>query len=878
MPKSTKNNLPKKYTPPVSKLYDEALPVDLKFSGIVGRKKGRLKLHTDEAPLSPYIIHLAKKETEVQEQAVSHLEELARELALETEVNEQELAQPLDLEVKREELADQLRETDLQITSQVTRVNEPLPRSEAEVTPAKLPLLEEISINLAELVPEVQTEAIPEIKQELPIEIQEASRAKELLELLEQNDDLDEEVEAVPQKRLQVLNFGTARTRALASFVALAMVFVIPLKLLQGADSVRASQIDITESGRAAIENLLSGAAALETDRFDVAGENFQRASQDFSEAQESLDSLNAAIAAVVNVIPTTDRTYDSVQGLILAGRNLSEAASQLALAGSEIADNDSANVVTKINIVRSYVQDALPQVNTAVAALEHVDPSVVPEEYRDVVEELKTTAPRLAQSMEEYVEFSGALSTILGDDKKMRYLVVFQNNTELRATGGFAGSFAEMDVLNGQIDKIHIPPGGTYDVQGQLSDFVYPPEPLSLINPRWEFHDANWFPDFPTSAKKLLHFYSQAGGPTVDGVIAINATMMPKLLEILGPVEMQGYDRIIDAENFLFETQKIVEFEYEQYADPESTRQQDAPKQFIADLAPIMLERMETADMETMLAIMDILGTALVEKDAMLFFQENELQSEMERLGWSGAIKQAPDDYLMVINTNLGGGKTDTVIEQRIDVDVQIAEDGSVVNTVTITKEHLGLSTALFEGLNNVDYLRLYVPRGSELISASGFEIPDSELFETPEFPLNSDEDLAFTIEQAEKDPMSQTDIWEEQGKTVFGNWMQTKPGESQQVTFTYKLPFRLIEPDESQTLFEKAKEHLGFKELTAYTMLVQKQPGVETRTTNVRVQLPENLSSVWSSHTGTQSEGVEISNALDVFIRLLLEEQGEL
>ena len=188
-----------------------------------------------------------------------------------------------------------------------------------------------------------------------------------------------------------------------------------------------------------------------------------------------------------------------------------------------------------------------------------------------------------------------------------------------------------------------------------------------------------------------------------------------------------------------------------------------------------------------------------------MIFMTDNELQSDIETLGWSGSLKQTDGDYLMVVNTNLGGGKTDTVIKQDIEVDVEIAENGSITNTVTITKEHMGLSSALFEGANNVDYIRLYVPQGSELLSASGFEIPDSDLFKTSDIELEADEDMLLWTSDFALDLNSGTDIWTEQGKTVFGNWIQTKPGEIETITFTYQLPFTFEQT--SETILEMAK-----------------------------------------------------------------------
>ena len=98
---------------------------------------------------------------------------------------------------------------------------------------------------------------------------------------------------------------------------------------------------------------------------------------------------------------------------------------------------------------------------------------------------------------MNEIVSLSSALDSVFGDKQLKRYLIVFQNNNEIRPTGGFMGSFALVDIQKGKILNIDIPGGGTYDLKGQMKKEVEPPLPLQLSNNRWEFQDANWFPDF---------------------------------------------------------------------------------------------------------------------------------------------------------------------------------------------------------------------------------------------------------------------------------------------------------------------------------------------------------------------------------------------
>ena len=471
----------------------------------------------------------------------------------------------------------------------------------------------------------------------------------------------------------------------------------------------------------------------------------------------------------------------------------------------------------------------------------------------------LQAQVPEIVSSMNEFLQLVDTLAYLLGGDGTMRYLALFQNNTELRPTGGFVGSFAEVDVQNGAIEELALPGGGTYDVQDQLKEFVEAPDPLGLINPRWEFQDGNWFPDFPTSAKKMQWFYEHAGGPTTDGVIAVNATFLEKLLEVLGPVEIPAYGVTIDAENFLFTTEKIVEVDHGTTA---------TPKAFLGDLAPRILDKIQNADTTLLLQVIAVVEEGLQERDIQLYFRDNDAQRIMHDLGYDGAIAQTSGDYLMVVNTNIGGGKTDVVIDQVVDVAVDIAESGSIVDTVTITKTHKGMANALFTGKNNVDYIRVYVPEGSVLLSASGFEVPPETLFEESDVPLVPDDDLSIVMSDTTRDAATGVDIWNEFGKTVFGGWMQTAPGETETVTFSYRIPQVLFEDVDDDSLTTQLRRTLGFDDHDRYSMFVQKQSGVVSRATTITVDTPSSLGLLWTNVRADDVYAVPMTNAQDHFL----------
>ncbi len=658
------------------------------------------------------------------------------------------------------------------------------------------------------------------------------------------------------------VNKGQTWLRATLAFAASCALVILPLHTLRVIASTEVTGGEAEAASKVALSQFMRGASSLEGASYGNAQADFLEAARGFTEAENRLGELQGTVVGLLKVIPQTDNAYATAKALVTAGKEFSETAALLSQGVDEVDSLSSADLATKIDILATYAAQALPHAQVAAGVLPNIDLELTPDDVSAKAKLLIQTAPNIVSALQEFADFAKVLTTILGHEQKMRYLVLFQNNTELRPTGGFVGSFAQMDLSGGEITRLDIPGGGTYDVQGQLTTYVAAPGPLQLLRARWEFQDANWFPDFPTSARKFQWFYGQAGGPTTDGVIAVNAAFVAKLLAVLGPIEVPEYGRTFSAENFLFELQKIVEFEYD--------KTKNAPKAIIGALAPILLERMTSADSHLLLELLQEIGDGLYAKDILVYFNDNELQATAQKLGWTGEIKATSGDYLMVTSTNLGGGKTDAIIDQQLNVQVTLAADGSAEHTLSFTKIHRGMKNAIFTGVNNVDYLRFYVPEGSEFLSASGFEIPPDELFEKSLVPLALDEDIALEMRNVRKDNISGTDIWEEAGKTVFANWMQTAPGETQTVVVKYRTKALENNKHEGSTV---SKRYLGASDLQPYSLFIQKQPGVAARLTQVQLSLPGSPELIWSSSEGGEELRVETTNEQDAFWGWLFE-----
>lgn len=665
----------------------------------------------------------------------------------------------------------------------------------------------------------------------------------------------------IPISKFRLPTFHTGWHRAIASFVGLSFLFVLPLHAMNVVQDLRNTKVELERSGLEAVSLLSLGAQAALARDVGAAGSQFKAAGLQFQTAKNTIDDLGAGTNFLLSVLPVTQSSFSSGAALVEAGKELAIAGARMSDGYSAMEQELSPTPISRLNILEAYLSSTTPHLQAAQTALEQIDLQAVPEEHRATLGTVSSAIPALIATIDEFESFYALVKELLGADGTKRYLIIFQNNTEIRPTGGFIGSFAEVKVRDGVIEHLNIPGGGSYDLQGTLQENLRAPEPLQLLNARWEFQDGNWFPDFPTSARQLMQFYEDAGGPSVDGVLAVNATFISKLIGLLGSIEMEDYGRTIDQENFIFETQKIAEYEFD--------KEKNTPKSFIGDLAPKLVERTIEKTSEDFLAVVDYLNTGLTTKDLQLYLADQELQRQILEQGWGGEMKQTPDDYLMMVDTNLGGGKTDGVIKQDVDLHVEIAGDGTITNTLTISRTHFGIQGLLFTGVNNVDYLRVYVPKGSTLLEASGFSIPDQSLFDIPDEEWTIDDDLAYGLLTASIDPQSGTMISEEQGKAVFGNWVQTKPGTTSIVTFQYRLPFKLESLDESG-MVASLKSLVGLPQTDTYSVLVQKQPGVLDRTTQIRVTLPEDLHLLWTSH---DLDAAQILNTTDELFAILVE-----
>jgi len=619
-----------------------------------------------------------------------------------------------------------------------------------------------------------------------------------------------------------------------ASFIAIAFFLTSPFVVLGSFDSLYESQDTTMRYGKTGFNHFSAATTAIASNNIADAKAEFTQSIENFAQAKSSLQAAGGSMLAIARFVPVYGKKLKDAEVLLEVGSQLATVGIQSAQTLEIVLASDAFDI-DHIEATLSYANDAVKNISDTLESVSlkiaTVDPDSLPQEYRDDFRKAKEMSAQVLSSVDTLKEVLGISKYVLGVSSDRRYLVVMQNDRELRATGGFMGSFALLDVKKGTVKNLEIPGGGTYDVKGQLHAVLAAPWPLRIINPRWEFQDANWYPDFPASAQKMMWFYENAGGPTVDGVIAINASVAERVLDIIGPIQHSSSGEPITAENFIDITQMETELTYD--------RKKNKPKEFLGSFIETVQQTIESNPENYTGKLLTLLIDSLLTKDVQLYFRDEASQHVLQSLRLDSSIPQTTGDYLFIVDTNIGGGKTDGVIESDASYLVSADESGSLTASLTITRTHRGEQGDFFTGRKNVDLVRIYVPYGSELLSAAGFAPPPRTEFENPPENAEQDADLEKNEAQMRVDEVSGTAMYDSFGKTVFSNWLQTPVGETTRATITYRLPFRLP--------FSEKQAHVP------YNLLLDRQSGSRIASFSFEARFPKSGTIEFSAPGGT-------------------------
>lgn len=385
-------------------------------------------------------------------------------------------------------------------------------------------------------------------------------------------------------------------------------------------------------------------------------------------------------------------------------------------------------------------------------------------------------------ETLMKLTAISDQLPKVLAQDGIKHYLLLFQNSTELRATGGFIGSFGILTINKGRLVDLAI--NDIYNPDGLIKTKLPAPaflqQYLSVGN--LGMRDANYSPDFETSAKRIAFLYKDATGEEVDGIVAINLSVMEDFLKAVGPLYLSDYKETITADNLFEKAQIQAEVDFK----PGSTKKKD----FLSSLAGRLFEIVKIKKDSDWSQLIFSLAERLEQKDIFFYLSDPATQKALESSDWLGRMKETDGDYLWLIDSNVSANKANLWVKRSAGYVLSVDRDGNLLANLTVSWNNQAVSQTWPSG-DYKNYFRIYVPLGAEITKTEGF---------------------ASTIETGG-----------EQGKTVFAGLVEVPISKVQEISISYKLPVSL-------SLLKKSN----------YSLLVQKQSGVGEENFSFRINLP--------------------------------------
>lgn len=377
-----------------------------------------------------------------------------------------------------------------------------------------------------------------------------------------------------------------------------------------------------------------------------------------------------------------------------------------------------------------------------------------------------------------------------LGEPQPKNYLMLFQNDKELRATGGFLTAYAFLN-----LDKGHLSTTQSDDIY-RLDEKLLktcltkicsltPPAPIVKYLPEvtgkprtaWSMRDSNLSPDLPTSAKEFERMYQMLGDSTsFDGIITIDTNVVEELIKITGPIQVNGvtYSAEIDPRCNCVN----VVYELESYAEIASKGEADR-KEVVGTLMQTILAKLLGSGADKLPSFINA-GVKLANEKHIMFYMHNpKTESALAALNWTGEInRNVQGDYLDINDSNFAGGKSNLYVTEKVTYDIKVAQDGTAKNKLTIEYKNPQPFNIWLNGILR-SYVRVYTPKGSTLDVSKGSDDP---------VVAQNDDSL---------------------NKTYLEAFVQVRPQNSRTLTVEYTLPFKITDKK--------------------YPLLIQKQPGAK-------------------------------------------------
>lgn len=609
------------------------------------------------------------------------------------------------------------------------------------------------------------------------------------------------------------------------------IISVIVLVSLQGTFLINAGlkfKTTLFDQTLAGIAELRNAKDEFSQAKFTETLQHFLAAQTFFDQAHHDVTAINGGMSALPN-------------SLITMSNDLLGLGTSIAAIGGNITKSLDILLTTQnFKLALPELKKAQNTFREASVTLANIETDSLPTEYQNQFAQIQADLPIIRQGLDFFDTITPALLRFTADGTTKRYLLMLQNTTERRGTGGFMGSFVELTFQNGRL--LSAVPKDVYTVDWQQFERKAAPQFLQPYMKGLALRDANYNADFYEASKDINWAYENSRQGSLDGIIAIDQTIVPYLLDIIGPVYLPEFKLTLTKENYFV----VLQYYIETNKDDPTT-----PKRILLSFIHEVSSKLN--NIEAAIKLVQFIPQFIQERHIQMAFFDKELEQVAEKYELSGRLQSPTEnlDYLHINAINVGGNKGDGLLVRNYQRTVNINPDGQITVTLTGTWKHQWSAkmeseiNLLFPKLNTLSKkLRdnfWYVIGRSQTKHALRFFIPKGSV-------LTNNRGLNY-----------EPTIGEENGYQVWYSEVDVPMGGEKAFTIAYNLPFT-IDTTTGDT----------------YRFLFQKQAGAGNETLDYQVLLDPELQPLAnypsSNSQGPSSQTISTDLNTDKYFELLV------
>jgi hypothetical protein len=525
---------------------------------------------------------------------------------------------------------------------------------------------------------------------------------------------------SVPARRSRRTTFVV-----LSGILALGLVCVLALLYYNYRIERR---LDRAERHAAAVEGQINDSDALRS--LDSAG--LAQLNQDLTLLEADLNGLEdqidmPVVGSIAKNAPVISHKVKASQDLISLGKLLTGIARDATDLAAEVrtafentgfttsTNGDGPTWLDVVRDNRATIDDLSARVDEARVARESLDEQRLTKRGKSALRSIDDVFARAEQLRNDYFHLIPLLDDAFGGEGDVRYLVLLQNSEELRNTGGFPGTYAMIAIRNGRvsevkIDKINYLNG---DYIAHRTEVLAPPKPIVnyLGVQEWIPHDALWSPDFAEAARQFYSMYQIAGWPEINGIIAINYSVVQEVLRITGP-----YNVVVNGDVETVSADTVIGI-IDQY------REHGRHKRVVRILGESLVQQLKATDFEQKKQIYESMQVLADQREIQAYLFDPALQAEIVQRGWHGPLDPEPGTPRLAMTVaSLAGGKASPKV--HVKSDLIVASNGlEGISHVTwhLTFDNRGdpLGDPKYEGFVR-GWVSIYLPDGAVMTATS--------------------------------------------------------------------------------------------------------------------------------------------------------------